>query len=79
MAIVDNINSVDGGCVAIVSDDVAMSRGVLRCLLRVCIAVSMVLRVAWVLKSTVVAVSVVLGVVWVAKSTRTFFGAVSQP
>ena len=34
MVVVDDVVVVDGGCAAIVSDDVAMSRGVLECVSR---------------------------------------------
>jgi hypothetical protein len=64
VAVVDDIGIIDGGCAGVVSSDVATSRGVLRCMSRVCVAVSVVLRVAWVLKLTVVATSV-----WALAST----------
>jgi hypothetical protein len=64
VAVVDDVGIVDGSCAGVVSGDMATLRGVLRCMSRVCVAVSMVLRVAWVLKSTVVAMSV-----WALAST----------
>jgi hypothetical protein len=63
VAVVDNIDGADGGCVAVVSDAVAALGGVLGCSMRVCMAVSVVLGVVWVLKSAVVATSV-----WVPES-----------
>ena len=48
----DVVGVVDGGCVGVVGSDVAASRGVLGCSTRVCVAVSVVWGVAWVLKST---------------------------
>jgi hypothetical protein len=63
VAIVDNVDGIDGGCVAVVSNDVAALGEVLGCLTRVCMAVSVVLGVVWVLKSAVVATSV-----WVPES-----------
>ena len=49
MVLVVVVNDVvDGGCVSIISSDVAMSRGVPGCVSRV----SVVSGVAWVLKST---------------------------
>ena len=53
VVVVDDLGLIDGGCVAVVSSDVAASRGVLGCLSRVCVAVSVVLGLIWVLRSTV--------------------------
>ena len=53
VVVVDNVVAVDGGCAGIVVGDMAMSRGVPECVSRVCVAVSMVLGVTWVLKSMV--------------------------
>jgi hypothetical protein len=65
MAVVNDAGVVDGSCAAIASGDMAVSRGVLGCVSRVCLAVSVVLGVAWVLESTGAAA----GVVWVYSST----------
>jgi hypothetical protein len=46
----------DGGCVGIDGGDVAASREVSGCMSRVCVDVSVVLGLAWVLKSTWVVV-----------------------
>ena len=47
------VDGVDGGCADVVVGDVAMSGGVPECVSRVCVAVSVVLGVTWVLKSAV--------------------------
>ena len=52
MAIVDNVDNIDGGCAGIISSDVAMSKGVPGCVSRVCVVVSLVSGVAWVLELT---------------------------
>jgi hypothetical protein len=53
VVVVDNdIGSIDGGCVAVVSDDMAVLGGVLGCSMRVCMAVSVVWGVVWVPKLT---------------------------
>jgi hypothetical protein len=77
VAVVDSVGNIDGGCVGVVSSDVAKVRGVLGCVSRVCIAVSVVLGAVWVLKSTVVATSVwelasmvIVASVWVSTSSR---------
>ena len=49
VAVVDVVGSIDGGCAGIVRGDAVVSRGVLGCVSRVCMAVSMVLGVAWML------------------------------
>ena len=62
VAVVNNVGSidvVDGGCVGVVGSDMAMLRGVLGCVSRVCMAISVVSGVAWVLKSTSVFFSLV--------------------
>ena len=56
---------VDGGCAGVVDGDVAASRVVLGCMLRVWVAISVVLGVTWVLKLTVEVV-----VVWVPAFSR---------
>ena len=53
IVVVNNVGCADGGCADVVSGDVAVSRGMPECVSRVCIAVSVVLGVTWVLKSTV--------------------------
>jgi hypothetical protein len=59
VGIVDGSNDVaDGGCDGIVSCDMAVPMGVLGCMSRVCMAISMVLGVTWVLKLTVAITSV---------------------
>ena len=57
-----SVDMADGGCVGIVNSDVAASRGLLGCVLRVCMAVSLVVGAIWVLTST----GVGAGVVWVS-------------
>ena len=46
------VGIIDGGCAGIVVGDMAMSRGVLECVLRVCVAVLLVWGAVWVLEST---------------------------
>ena len=50
--VVDDVVVVDGGCAAVVSNDVAMSRGMPECVSRVCVVVSLVWGAVWVLEST---------------------------
>ena len=80
MDAVDNVVIIDGGCGAIARGDVAALGKVLGGSTEVLVAVSMVLDVAWVLKSTgaaagvvwVSALVVVMSSVWVsASSSRT--------
>jgi hypothetical protein len=53
VGVVDGVVDVaDGGCAAVVGSDVATARGGLGGLTKVWVAVSLVLGVAWVLKST---------------------------
>jgi hypothetical protein len=58
VAIVDSVGNIAGGCVGIISSDVAVPRGMLGCMSRVCMAVSTVLGVTWVLKLMVAVMSV---------------------
>ena len=60
-----NVDVVDGGCVGVVSGGMAALEGVLGCLTRVCVAVSVVLGVTWVPELTGAGMSVV----WVVVST----------
>ena len=53
VVVVNNVGCADGGCADVVSSDVAVSRGMPECVSRVCVAVSVVLGVTWVLKSMV--------------------------
>ena len=53
VGIVDgNVDVADGGCVGVINDDMAASRGLLGCILRVCMAVLLVVGAVWVLTST---------------------------
>lgn len=67
----DSVGVVDGSgdrFDGVINDDVEALGGVLGCSTRVCVAVSVVLGVAWVMKSTVVVTSSV----WAsASSTKT--------
>jgi hypothetical protein len=56
VVVVNVVGVVDGGCACVVSGDVAASREVSGCVSRVCVDVSVVLGVDWVLKSTCVVV-----------------------
>jgi hypothetical protein len=49
VVIVDDVCVIDGGCVTVVRGDVSVMRGVLGCSTRVCMAVSVVWGVTWVL------------------------------
>ena len=60
---VDVVGVVDGGCVGVVNDDVAALGGP-GYMSRVCVAVSMVLEVTWVLKSMQIIISSLGGSIW---------------
>ena len=64
VVVVDNVGIVDGGCVGVVNGDVAALGGVLGCSMKVCVAVSVVWGVAWVLKSLQIVVLSLGGSVW---------------
>ena len=65
VAVDDDVGVVDGGCVGVINGDVAALGGVLGCSTRLCVAVSVVWGVAWVLESMVEIV-----VVWVPAFSR---------
>ena len=52
VVVVNNVGIIDGSYAGVVSGDMAALRGVLGCLTKVCVAISIVLDLVWVLKST---------------------------